>query len=161
MASGALGEGGNIVPRKFRRKSQITSRLTLFLTSAPPDQNTLHMKKAFESAGLNLKSPSLQGFSGFYRYLSSLPLDRAGGFRGDVVGDAVDAFDLVDDPGRDAAEELHVEGVEIRRHAVDRGDGAQCADPIVGAAVAHHANGLDRQEHREGLPDVVVEAGEA
>src|SRR4051812_15307750 len=29
---------------------------------------------------------------------SSLPLDRAGGLRGDVVGNPVDAPDLVDDP---------------------------------------------------------------
>ena len=34
-------------------------------------------------------------------------------------------------------------------------------DVIVGAAVAHHAHGAHRQQHREGLPDVVVEAGAA
>jgi hypothetical protein len=30
---------------------------------------------------------------------------------------------------------------------------------IVGAAVAHDADGLHRQQHGEGLPDLVVEAG--
>ena len=30
---------------------------------------------------------------------------------------------------------------------------------VVGAVVAHHADALHRQEHREGLPDGVVEAG--
>ena len=43
----------------------------------------------------------------------------------------------------------------------DRGHGAQRADPVVGAAVAHHADGADREQHGEGLPDGVVEAGAA
>ena len=57
------------------------------------------------------------------------------------------------------AEEAHVVVVEIGGHAVDRGDGAQRADEFVGAAVAHDADGLHRQQHGEGLPDGVVEAG--
>ncbi len=32
-------------------------------------------------------------------------------------------------------------------------------DVVVGAAVAHDADGLHRQQHGEGLPDGVVEAG--
>src|SRR5215208_3358010 len=48
-----------------------------------------------------------------------LPLDRPRRLRRDVIGDAVDALHLVDDAGRDTAEEAHVEGVEIRRHALD------------------------------------------
>ena len=32
--------------------------------------------------------------------LNLLPLNRAGRFRCDVIGNAVDAFDLVDDTGR-------------------------------------------------------------
>jgi hypothetical protein len=32
---------------------------------------------------------------------------------------------------------------------------------LVGAAVAHDAHGLHRQDHGEGLPDFVVEAGAA
>ena len=49
--------------------------------------------------------------------------------------------------------------IEVGGHAVDRGDGAQRADELVGAAVAHDADGLHRQQHGEGLPDRVVEAG--
>ena len=37
-------------------------------------------------------------------------------------------------------------------------DGAERADVLVGAAVAHHADGAHRQQHGEGLPDRVVEA---
>ena len=50
---------------------------------------------------------------------NSLPLDRSGGLRGHVVDDAVDASDLVDDAGRDVAEEFVAEGVVVRRHAVE------------------------------------------
>ena len=40
----------------------------------------------------------------------SLPLDGAGGFRGDVVDHPVDAFSLVDDAPRHAAQKFVVEG---------------------------------------------------
>ena len=49
--------------------------------------------------------------------------------------------------------------IEVGRHAVDRGHGAQRADDVIGAPVAHHADGAHRQQHREGLPDRVVEPG--
>jgi hypothetical protein len=42
-----------------------------------------------------------------------------------------------------------------------RGHGAQPDHIVISPPVAHHADGLDRQQHREGLPDVVVEAGAA
>jgi hypothetical protein len=38
---------------------------------------------------------------------------------------------------------------------------AQRDDAVVGAPVAHHADGPHRQENRESLPDPVVEAGRA
>src|SRR3954451_19926829 len=92
------------------------------------------------------------------RCRSSLPLDRPGRLAGEVVDDAVDALDLVDDAGGDAAKEGRLEGVEVGGHAVDGGDGAERADVLVGAQVAHDAHGLDREEDGEGLPDGVVEA---
>ena len=58
-----------------------------------------------------------------------------------------------------AAQHVVREGVEVGGHAVGRGDGAQRADVVVGAGVAHHADGAHRQQHGEGLPDLVVEAG--
>src|SRR5262249_25216339 len=94
-------------------------------------------------------------------YAPSPPLDRAGRLRGHVVHHAVHPLDLVDDAGRDVAEELHVEAVEVGRHAVGRRDGAERHHVVVGAPVAHHADGLHRQDHRERLPDVVVEPGAA
>ena len=49
------------------------------------------------------------------------------------------------------------EVVIVGGHAVGRGDGAQRADEIVGARIAHHADRAHRQQHGEGLPDLVVE----
>ena len=51
------------------------------------------------------------------------------------------------------------EGVVVGGHAVGRGDGAQRAHVIVGARVAHDADGVHRQQHGERLPDLVVEPG--
>ena len=47
------------------------------------------------------------------------------------------------------------------RHEVGRFDRAQAHDPFVGAAVAHDAHGLHREEDHEGLAHLVVEAGVA
>src|SRR5262249_48615786 len=89
----------------------------------------------------------------------SFPLDGPWRFAGDVVNDAVDAAHLVDDAGGNTAQDIHVEGIEIRGHAVDRGHGPQGADLIIGAAVPHAADRAHWQKHRKRLPDRVVEAG--
>ena len=58
-----------------------------------------------------------------------------------------------------AAQHVVREREEVGRHAVGGGDGAQRADVVVGARVAHHADGAHGQQHGERLPDLVVEAG--
>ena len=55
--------------------------------------------------------------------VGSFPLDGTGRFRGDVIDDAVNAPDLIDDARRDMTQEAHIEGVEICRHAISGGDG--------------------------------------
>src|SRR5262245_4921431 len=92
---------------------------------------------------------------------SSLPLDRARRLRGDVVHDAVDPLHLVDDARRHVADEFHVEGIEVGAHPVGRGHRAQPDDVIVGAIIAHDADGAHGQQHGERLPNVVVEPGAA
>jgi len=52
-----------------------------------------------------------------------------------------------------------LEGVGIRRHTVGRGDRADGADMHIGSVVAHHADGAHGEQHGEGLPDLVIEAG--
>src|SRR6218665_3516994 len=82
--------------------------------------------------------PVLSGFMSsnlsFTRALSSrlsFPLDRSRRLTGHVIDHAIDALDLVDDPGRDVAQELHVVRIEVRRHAVGRRHCAQADDKIV------------------------------
>src|SRR5216684_7497495 len=120
----------------------------------------LAIDSAWPSAA-GYSSPSLLPAKPSTASLPSLPLDGAGRFRGHVVDHAVDALDLVDDAGRGMRQERHVELIEIRGHAVGRSHGAQRDDVLIGAAVTHHADGLDRQDHRKRLPDVVVEPGAA
>src|ERR1700722_14494945 len=60
----------------------------------------------------------------------SLPLDRAWRLACHVIDDAVDALDLVDDARCGPTEKGHVEGIEVRGHAVDRRHRAQRADRI-------------------------------
>src|SRR5207344_3596567 len=80
----------------------------------------------------------------------SLPLDGAGGLRGDVVDDAVDAAHLVDDAPRRRPKKIVGEVVIVGGHAVGGGDGAQRAHIVVGARIAHDADGAHREQHSEG-----------
>src|SRR5437868_13652611 len=93
------------------------------------------------------------------RYSPSLTIDSARGFRGDVLDDAVDASHFVDDAGGRRGQEIVVEVEVIGGHAVGRCHGAQRTDKIIGAIVAHDADRLNGEEHREGLPDRIIEAG--
>ena len=43
-------------------------------------------------------------------------------------------------------------------HPVDRCDRPQCTGKVIGSAVAHNADGANRQDCDEGLPDLVIEA---
>src|SRR5690606_23532601 len=51
---------------------------------------------------------------------------------------------------------VHVELIEISRHAIDRGHCTQGANELVGPAIAHDAHGLDREQNGKSLPDLVV-----
>ncbi len=48
---------------------------------------------------------------------------------------------------------------EVRGHGIGRGHTAQRHHVLVGPRVAHHADALDRKEHDECLPDLVIEPG--
>ena len=89
----------------------------------------------------------------------SFPLDRARGLRRIIVDHPVDAPNLVDDPGRDPAEEGGIERVDIGRHPVGRSDRPKRADIFVGPVIAHHSDRPHRQQHGKGLPDCVVKPG--
>lgn len=68
-------------------------------------------------------------------------------------------MDRVDDAGGHLGQELGGEGVGVGRHVVGGLDGAQQDDVLVHALVAHDAHGAAGVQRREGLPDLVVQAG--
>ena len=67
------------------------------------------------------------------------PLNRRRGFGGDVVEDAVDAGDGVDDAGADAVEDVVGYAGPVGGHKVGGGDAPECQCVVVGPAVAHYA----------------------
>ena len=50
---------------------------------------------------------------------------------------------------------------EVRGHAVGGGHRTEPADIVVGPGIPHDADGLHGQQDGEGLPDGVVESGDA
>ncbi len=85
------------------------------------------------------------------------PLDCAGGFAGDVVDDAGDAADFVDDAVADAGEDVVGDSGPVGGHEVGGVDAAEGDDVLVGAAVAHDADGSDGEDRGEGLGGGAVE----
>lgn len=73
----------------------------------------------------------------FLRRKQSLPLNRPGWFAGDVVDDAVDAGDFIDETGGNAGEKRMAEMIIISSHAVGTGHGAQGADIVIAAFIPH------------------------
>ena len=72
-----------------------------------------------------------------------LPLNRPRRLWSDIVDHAVDAFDFADDPAWHAREEIVWEARPIGGHAIGAADGANGGNLLVGAPVAHHADGFD------------------
>src|SRR5258706_6326931 len=89
----------------------------------------------------------------------SFPLDGGRGFTGDVVHHAVDAADLVHDAVAHPGQEVVGQAYPVGRHAVHRLYRPERHRVLVRAVVAHHPDRPHQQEHREGLPDLPVEAG--
>ena len=88
-----------------------------------------------------------------------LPFDGSRGLGRDVVDHAVHAVDLVDDTVGDAREERIGEADPVGGHAVAALDRADGDGVLVGAFVAHDADGAHGEEDGESLPDLVVEVG--
>src|SRR5437764_178970 len=78
--------------------------------------------------------------------------------RGDVVYDAVDPANFIDDPAGNSSQHLVWQRHPVGGHAVFGMDGADSAGVGISAVIAHDADGHYRQQHRERLPDLVVES---
>ncbi len=48
-----------------------------------------------------------------------LPFNGTGRLGGDIINNAVDAFDFVDDASGSFGEKIHIEMIEVRRHAIN------------------------------------------
>ena len=86
------------------------------------------------------------------------PLNRRWGFTGDIVDDAVNMGDLIDDAGGGAVEDVVGDTSPIGGHEVGGGDAAEGEGVVVGAAVAHDTDGAHIRQHGEILADAVGEA---
>ena len=65
-------------------------------------------------------------------FKNSLPLYCGGGLGRDVVADAVDALDLVDDAGGNAVQHVVGDAGPVGGHEVRRGDGPEGQGVVVG-----------------------------
>ena len=74
------------------------------------------------------------------------PLDCCGWLGGDVVTDAVDTTDLVDDLIGDLRHEVVGQMGPVGSHGIGRGHGTQGHGMLVGTLVAHHADAADGGE---------------
>src|SRR5690606_16772880 len=89
----------------------------------------------------------------------SLPLNGGGGFGRDVVDDAVNAADFVDDALAHRRQDVVGAAGPVGGHGVLAGHRADSADPGIGPVVAHHAGGVNRQQHGKELPNFASESG--
>src|SRR6266404_7832321 len=89
--------------------------------------------------------------------LRSLPLDRSGRLRRDVINHAVHPFYLIHDPAGNGFQHFVWQRDPIGGHAIFGVDGAHRASVGIGALIAHHADRHHRKQDRERLPDLGVE----
>src|SRR5690606_35528314 len=88
----------------------------------------------------------------------SLPLDGGGRFGTDVEDDAGNVANLIGDAAGYLVQQIVGQAGPVGGHGVLGLDDAQRDDVGVVALVADDADGLDRQEHGEGLPDLPIPA---
>ena len=107
------------------------------------------------------KRPSRQNAASAHRGMivgRSFPLDGGRRLAADVIGDARDVLQLVDDAVGDLLQQLIRQVRPAGRHEVDGLDGTNGDDPLVTTAIADDADGLDWQEDGERLAGLVVPA---
>src|SRR5829696_5598775 len=90
--------------------------------------------------------------------LTSFPLYGAGRLAGNVQRHAVDAGHLVDDAVADLLQQVVGESGPVCGHRVVGGDSPDDDGVGVGPRVAHDADGVDRRQYGEALPQLAVEA---
>ena len=89
----------------------------------------------------------------------SLPLDCCGRFGADIVDDAVDAGNFVDDTRRDSGEDVVRESAPFGGHEVDCRDGAHDDRVLVRSRVPHDADAAHGEQYGKGLRRLAIESG--
>src|SRR5699024_4856053 len=87
------------------------------------------------------------------------PFDGPGRLAGDVVNDAGDAVDFVDDAAGHSSQQIVGQFGPAGGHEVHGFHGTQRDDVFVAATVTHDANAGDRQVDGKRLADLVVPVG--
>ena len=105
-------------------------------------------------SGRSPKSLDITGFFGFFRLF---PLNSCRWFRGDVVADAVDMVNLVDDADGNLVENLVRDSCPVSGHEVGGCNAAECEGIIVGSEVAHNAYGAHVCQNCEVLVNRLVQ----
>ena len=109
-------------------------------------------KKVFIGIDVHKESWQVTAISEGEDFLS-LPLNRCRRLGGDVIDDAVDAADFVDDAIGNFRQQLRRKRDPVGGHTVLALHHAQGYDVLVAALVSRDTNGFDRQQNRKGLPD--------
>ena len=113
------------VPDSVLRANRDSLVVTFYPTSVDPW--TITLRRELISPYLDKVDSLVAEFkktATTFRESSSLPLDRRGRLGADVVHDAVDPHDLIDDAARDARQHLVRKRVPVGRHSIRAGDGA-------------------------------------
>ena len=97
------------------------------------------------------KSECFQGFAAPHVHFFSFPLNRCRGFAGDVVADAVDAADFVDDADGDAVEDVVGDARPVGGHEIAGVDSTQSKCVIIRPTVAHDADGAHGGQNGEEM----------
>ena len=99
----------------------------------------------------------------FYRllrgFLKLFPLDRSRWLCGNIIHNAVDILDLIDDTGRDHFQHLIRNPCEVCGHEVRGSYPAESQCVVIGSSVAHYTNGTHIGQHCEVLVNAPVQSG--
>ena len=85
------------------------------------------------------------------------PLDRCRWFRSDVVADAVDVVNFIDDADRNLIQHLVRDACPVGSHKVGGGNTAQCEGIVIGSEVAHDADRTHIGQNRKILVDGFIQ----
>jgi hypothetical protein len=85
-------------------------------------------------------------------------LDSSRGLARQVVLHTTNPINLIHNPSRDPLQKLPIEAEDVRRHEIRRLHGSQRNHLLMHTLVSHDTDGLDGQQSRKRLADLVVQA---